>query len=116
MAEIPNTRFINFADAPVAVVYDQFGSAHVNLDPQVGGIIDLSGFRRVSIRIGTTKATSFVVNMGKISGATLSQAFSRAVDSQIHTFEVIGPQMNLSLKGAAPSTQEKVQLWVYLRS
>ncbi len=116
MADIPNTLFFNFVDTPAIIQYSQFAEAQVILDPQVGGIIDVSGFRRVSIRIGSTNATSFSLFIGKISGATLSQEFSQPIDNQIHTFEVVGPQMSLFLKGGKPNSREEVQLWVYLRS
>lgn len=116
MADIPNTRFINFVDTPVTVAYTQAGSAHINLDSQVAGVIDVTGFRTISIRIGTTKATSFDVIIGKVSGSTLAQAFSFPMDQKIHTVDVVGPQMTLWFKGGVANTQEKVQMWVYLRS
>ena len=89
MADIPNTLLFNFVDTPAIIQYSQFAEAQVILDPQVGGIIDVSGFRRVSIRIGSTNATSFSLYIGKISGATLSQEFSQPIDNQIHTFEIV---------------------------
>lgn len=116
MADIPNTLLFNFVDTPAIIQYSQFAEAQVILDPQVGGIIDVSGFRRVSIRIGSTNATSFSLFMGKISGATLSQEFNQPIDNQIHTFEVVGPEMSLHLNGGNPNSKEQVQLWVYLRS
>ena len=116
MADIPNTRLFNFVDTPANIHYSQVGEATVVLEPQTGGIIDVSGYRRISIRIGSTKAKSFSVFIGKISGATLSQEFNQPVDHQIHTFEVVGPQMTLVLKGGTPNSDEKVKLWVYLRS
>ena len=116
MADVPNTRMFNFVDTPANIHYSQFGEAQVPLDPQTGSIIDISGFRRINIRIGSTKAKTFSVFIGKNSGATLSQDFNQPIDNQTHTFEVIGPQMNLFLKGGPPNSQEKVQLWVYLRS
>src|SRR5438105_221643 len=36
-------------------------------------------------------------------------------DSQIHTIDVVGPEMALTLKGGTPNSSEQVQLWVYLR-
>ena len=116
MADIPNTRMFNFVDSPAVIHYSQFGEAQVPLDPQTGSVIDITGFRRISVRIGSTKAKSSSVFIGKISGTTLSQEFNQPIDNLTHTFEVIGPQMNLFLKGGPPNTQEKVQLWVYLRS
>ena len=116
MVDIPNTRFVNFVDTPAAITYSQFGEAQVNLDPQTGGILPLEEFRQVSVRIGSTKALSFQVFMGKISGTTLSVRSVGPIDDAIHTFDVVGPQMSLWLMGGAPRSKEKVQLWVYLRS
>lgn len=116
MADIPNTRFINFVDTPATIQYSQFAEAQVNLDPQTGGVIDLSEFRRMNVLIGSTNASSFEVFIGKISGTTLSQRYSKPIDNQIHTFEVVGPQMTLWLNGGPPQSEEQVQLWVYLSS
>ena len=116
MADIPNTRFINFVDTPATIKYNQSGDARVNLDPQTGGVIDLSGFRRANVLIGSTTASSFLVAIGKISGATLAQGNNEPIDSKVHTYDVVGPQLTLSLMGGPPNTREKVQLWVYLSS
>jgi hypothetical protein len=116
MPEVPNTRFINFVDTPANVTYGASGGAQVNLDPQTGGVIDLTGFRRINLLIGSTTATSFEVFIGKISGSTLSQGNTQPIDNKVHTFEVVGPQMTLWLIGGRPNKNEKVQLWVYLRS
>ena len=72
MVDIPNTRFINLVDNPAAITYSQFGEAQVPRDPQTGGVLHLEAFRQVSFRIGSTKASSFNMFMGKISGPTLS--------------------------------------------
>src|SRR5436305_6359330 len=105
MADVPNTRMFNFVDTPANIHYSQFGEAQVPLDPQTGSIIDISGFRRINIRIGSTKAKTFSVFIGKNIGATRSQDFNQPIDNQTHTFEVIGPQMNLFLKGGPPNSQ-----------
>ena len=115
MADIPNTRFINFVDTPVIVSYTASGFGRVVLDPQTDGVIDITGFRTISVLIGPTKATSFAVLIGKISGATLADSANQPVDQKIHTFNVTGPQMVLNLNGGPPNSHEKVQLWVYLR-
>lgn len=116
MADIPNTRFFNFVDTPASIKYNQAGEAQVPLDPKTGGIIDVSGFRRASILIGSTTASLFIVSIGKISGTSLAQGYGQPIDNKIHTFEVVGPQMNLLLKGVSPNLTEQVQLWVYLSS
>lgn len=116
MAETPNTRFINFVDTPASIKYSPSGEAQVPLDPQTLGIIDVSGFRRASVLIGSTKASLSNVIMGKISGTTLSQFNSQPIDNKIHTFDVVAPEMSLWLTGGPPNSKEKVQLWVYLTS
>ncbi len=116
MADIPNTRLINHVDTPATIHYSQHGQAQVPLDPAVGSIIDVSQYRRVSVEIGQTHATSAALYMGKISGATLSMLFAVPLDGKIHTFEIVGPQITLWLSGAAPNSQEQEQLWVYLTS
>jgi hypothetical protein len=116
MPDVPNVWFINLVDNPAVLNYSQHGQAQVPLDPQTGSIIDVTDFRRVNILIGSTKASSCVMYMGKISGTTLSQSFSVPLDSSIHTFKIVGPHMNLWLMGGQPNTTENVQLWVYLTS
>ena len=116
MPEIPNTRLINFMDTAALIRYDNAQEAVVPLDPGTGNIVDVTGFRRISVAIDTTSATSFFLQMGKISARTLAQAFSQRMDQKIHTFEVTGPEIVLILKGGQPGWEEKVRLWVYLRS
>ena len=112
--DIPNTKLYNFVDTPAHLTYGQSGEAQVPLD--TNPIVDVTGYRQVNVRIGQTKASSFLLNMGKLSGATLSVLTSRTVDNAIHTFDVVGPEIALTLKGGTPKSKEKVQLWVYLRS
>jgi hypothetical protein len=112
-ADVPTTKLYNFVDTPATVAYSGAGEAPVPLN---GGIVDVTGFRQVSVRIGSTKASSFSLYMGKISGSTLSVENSRPIDGAIHTFDVVGPEITLSLHGGQPRSREKVQLWVYLRS
>ena len=109
------TRFINFVDTPVSVTFSASGQAMVPLDPSTGNVISLTGFRRVHVRVGSTTATQMMVNMGKISGSTLSQMFTRPI-AQTQSFDVIGPQMVLWLTGGTPNTTARVQLWVYISS
>ena len=111
---IPHEKLYNHVDTPATIKYSQSGQAQVPLDPATGSIIKLHGYEKISIRIGTTKAKQVTVNMGKISGATLSQFFNLPVDQKIHTLNVVGPEMVLWLMGGPANTEEKVQLWVYL--
>lgn len=112
--DVPNTKLYNFVDKPVSVTYTQFGEVQVPLEADP--IIDVTGFRQVSFLIGRTKATSWMLSMGKISGATLAFAHAGPIDQAIHTFEVVRPEIVLVLKGGQPKTKDKVELWVYLRS
>ena len=112
--DIPNTKLYNFVDTPASLTYSQAGDAQVPLD--ANPIVDVTGYRQVNVRIGQTKASSFSLFMGKIGGATLSVENSQPVDNAIHTFDVVGPEIALFLKGGRPKSHEKVELWVYLRS
>jgi hypothetical protein len=116
MPDVPNVLFINLVDTPAVLNYSQFGQAQVQLDPQTGGIIDVTGYRTVSILIGSTNASSCEMHMGKILGSTLSQRFAVPLDGAIHTFDIVGPHMVLWLNGGQPNSTENVQLWVYLSS
>ena len=114
--QIPNTRFINLVDTPATIAFNQFGEARIPIDPAVGNIIKINTFRKVSILVGTTHATSMSVIIGKNAGVTLAQAFTSPIDLKIHTFDVIGPEFAVVLKGGPPNTSEHVQVWVYLSS
>ncbi|HKA35777.1 MAG TPA: hypothetical protein VKH43_03105 [Thermoanaerobaculia bacterium] len=116
MQDIPHTRFINFVDSPAVVAYSPAGTAQVQLDPQTGAFVDVTGYRSISIRTGPTSASLAELVIGKISGTTLAGLSAWTPDSQIHTFDVVGPQMALVLKGGQPNSTENLQLWVYLRS
>ena len=115
-AQMASTRFINFVDTPATVTYNQYGEAVVRLDAQGGSSIDVSGFRKLSVRIGSTRATSFRIAMGKISNTTLAYPFDLPRNQRINTFDVVGPEMSLWLRGGPPNTTETVQLWLYLSS
>jgi len=116
MADIPNTKFINFVDAPAEIKYSKYGDGAVPLDLSITGPIDVSNFRRVSVMIGNTKAKSCNIYMGKISGPTLAGKFDIPLNHEVHTFEVVGPQMTLWLTEGPPNSNEQVKLWVYLKS
>lgn len=116
MADVPNVRFINLVDTPATVQYSIHGDGQIPLEPATGNVVDLTGYRRVSIRVGTNRARTCAAHMGKITGTTLAQELAVPLDGRIHSFEVAGPQLTLWLRGGAASTQENVQVWVYLRS
>ena len=113
-AQLATTKLYNHVDTPITVTYSASGEAQVVLDAG-NAIIQAAGYHKISVRVGATHATSFMINMGKISNATLSQMFSRpTVPGRIYTFDVIGPEFVLWLRGGPPNTTEQVQLWVFL--
>ena len=114
--QLAATKFINLVDTPASVTYDSAGIAQVRLDPSAGRIINIAGYRKISVLIGTTHATSFSVVIGKGNGASLAQAFTRPISNNIQTFDVVGPEMGLWLRGGTPGSSETVQLWVFLSS
>ena len=114
VAQLAVTRFINLVDTPVSVTYDNSGIAQVPLDAATGTVITVAGYRKVSVLIGSGHATSFSVVMGKSRGETLMAAFTRPVSTNIQTFDVVGPDMALWLRGGTPGRSETVQLWVFL--
>lgn len=108
--QVPVTRLINMA--PAVITYNQSGIGEVQLNPD-RGLLDVMAYRKVSILVGATKATSFRLSMGL---PTLAQTFIRPISSNIQTIEINGPYLVLYLAGGAPNTTEKVALWVYLSS
>ncbi len=115
-AQLAGTKLYNLVDVPATVTYNQSGQAQVHLDPQAGAIISTAGYHKVFVRVGTTKAHYIMINMGKISGPTLSQMFTRPKSQNILTFDVVGPEMVLWLTGGPPNQADTVQLWVLLTS
>jgi hypothetical protein len=115
-AQLAATKFYNLTDTPASITYSASGSATIVLEPGTGGTTDLTGYRKVCFRIGTAKATTFAVTMGKISNATLAAQFTGTIDNKIHTYDVIGPQMTLRLTNGPANTADTVQVWVYLTS
>ncbi len=115
-AQLAGTKLYNLVDVPATVTYSQSGQAQIQLDPQAGSTISTAGYHKVYVRVGTTKAKHIMINMGKISGPTLSQMFTRPVGQSIQAFDVVGPEMVLWLTGGPANKTEKVQLWVFLTS
>lgn len=116
LAQVPNTRFINLVDTPATIAFNASGTARIPIDPSVNNIINVRGFRKISVLIGSTSATSARVIIGKNAGLTLAQGFTFTLDQRIHTFDVIGPEFTIFLQGGAPNTTQQVQVWVYLTS
>jgi len=114
--ERPNSRFIYLrGPATGQIQYDAGGYCKVPLDPAKGDYVDLTRFRQVSVCISSRESTARRLVMGTLSGNTLGEPYDLPLDSKIHTFNVVGPEMYLSMNGPK-NTQEEIQLWVYLRS
>lgn len=115
MGECREVRFINLVDPPAAIEYSQHGQALVPLDP-LTSVLDLGGYHRVSVCVGSTRARSCELVAGRLAGASHGQRFVVPLDGQIHSFEVVGPQLALWLNGGAARSSEKVQVSVYLHT
>lgn len=110
------TKFFSFVDIPAVVQCDEDGHGRILLEASTDGVIDISGFRSVSILLGDTDAKSCEMLMGKIAGTTLARETRVPLDGAIHTFDVVGPEMALVIKGAKPNATAEVRLWVFLRT
>jgi len=116
VVEQPNTRFIYLhSQASGQIRYDSGGMCQIQLDATSGNVVDITGYRQVSVLISSQQSVARTLTMGTISGNTCAEAFSLPLDAKIHTFNVVGPEMSLYMNGPR-NTQETIQLWVYLRS
>ena len=123
VTEQAKTKLIQFVDKPYNVTYDFAGFATVKLSPSF--LLSLDGYRQVCTQIISTNGntTSFDIEMGyvgKINGLTYrienqQPVATNAFKSPIHCYDVDAPQLLLTLVGK-PSTNDQVELWVYLRS
>ncbi len=102
-------KLYNFVDDAKTVKFDSKGTAHVKLAPPYG-VVSVTKFRKAHVQIGSTSATKFRLFFGH---PKLMSAIQRNVDSKIHSFEITGPKMALTLHGPKNKT-EKVELWVYV--
>ncbi len=113
-AQLATTKFYNLVDTPVAVTFNASGQAQIKVSP-AGAVINVTGFRRVSVQVGSTHATNLRIQIGKISGTTLSSyLYNGPANQQIRTYEIVGPELVLVLSGAPANSTDHVQLWVYL--
>jgi hypothetical protein len=123
VTEQAKTKIIQFVDSPYSVTYGVGGVAEVKLVPS--GFLSVDGYRQVCTQILSTNSntTSFDIYMGyvgKHNALAYRVANNVPVDAifpnaAIHCYSVDGPIIDLVLHGN-PSTNDKVQLWVYLRS
>lgn len=120
--DVPQSFFIDHSglrlhiDWPAVCGAASGGIFEVPLDPVTkASFLDVTRFRRVNVLVSGTRAAP-MLHIGKWSPSTCCEGYSAPADGRIHSFEVTGPQIHLSLSGAKTYGIEDVQLWVYLRS
>jgi len=118
VADVPNFQIINFVDTPITLQFSATGSAQAMLTTPNNPVVDITGFRKVSIRLDPSKLYGMTceIMMGQIAPNTMCSAFKVPIDSAIHTFDVVGPQTLLSFANGPANTTKTMQLLVYLRS
>jgi hypothetical protein len=119
VTEQAQTKFYQFVDTPYTATYSPAGVACVNFLPLASRcIIPVDGYGQVCVEVaGTTRTTNFDLSMGKMTGASLSDRVvdNQRADAKIHCYKINGPEVQLILNGE-PSTTDRVQLWMHLRS
>lgn len=111
--EKAGTKFVELTGQDAHITYNENGIYTVPLDPETGWILDIKGYREVSIYISSQKSSQRTLHMGKISETQAAQIFPLHMDAHIHTFKVVGPEMGIQLNGPRDA-QEQIKLWVYL--
>ncbi len=100
-----------------------FQSFTTNAQGQISltGIIDISAYQQINLEIiqfpGNVPNLTVDVMIGKISGSTLAQvisAFALSTSAVIHTFNVVGPELSVTLVGGPANTTVNIQAWVFL--
>jgi hypothetical protein len=87
---------------------------------QVTGILDVTEFHLAHLEIiqhpGGVPNLIVEVYMGKISGATLAQVVGSFPlgAATIYTFNVVGPEMAVWVRGGPPNTSVEIQAWLFL--
>ncbi len=98
------------------VTTDQLGQIDLT------GILPTGGANKLNLEITqfpiTVSGLTVHVDMGKISGSTLAapiDSFPLSTTPTIHTYDVVGPEFRVFLKGGPPNTNVGIQAWTYLR-
>ncbi len=87
---------------------------------QVTGILDIKDYQLAHLEIiqhpGAVPNLTVEVHMGKISGSTLAQVVGSFPlgAAAIHTFNVVGPEMAVWVRGGPPNTAVQLQAWLFL--
>ena len=94
---------------------DQFGNIFLS------GILDIRDYKEVDLEIlqfpGNVPNMTVAVQMGKISGTTLSASvgtFALNSATIIHKFAVVGPEVSVILSGGPPNTAVGINAWLFL--
>jgi hypothetical protein len=92
---------------------DQFGNIHLT------GVLDITDNKEVDLDFESLStnmtAMRIIVQMGNFAtvNATVGN-FPLTSDSIIHTFNVMGPQVNVSIFGGPPNTAVNIEGWVFV--
>lgn len=87
---------------------------------QVTGILDIKDYQRAHLEIiqhpGSVPNLTADVVMGKISGTTLAQVVGSFPlgPATIRTYDVVGPEMGVWVRGGPPNTEVQLQAWLFL--
>jgi hypothetical protein len=126
--DIEEPKLLQYVDKPYNVTFSSLGEASVNFEGSY--ILSIDGYRKVCLEVGpagsfrvvngvvygtsSNETLMFDVVMGKLSNNTLGDEVGNGTaDGHIYSYDVIGPEMILNLRGA-PNTTTQVQLWLYL--
>jgi hypothetical protein len=96
-----------------AFTTDQFGNIHLS------GVLDVSGNKEVAMEILQSPVNvpnmTVLVAMGAFATTnSIVGSFALGTAATIHTFNVIGPQVNVSIIGGPPNTAVNIQGWLFL--
>ncbi|SJZ75103.1 hypothetical protein SAMN02745126_02146 [Enhydrobacter aerosaccus] len=118
--EIPKTLFVDRSSPLLTIDWPSLypGGYEVPLGANGETYLNVTKYRRVNVLVGPTKAHTVFLYMGKIQPNTLSAVYQWAPDRNVHTFDVVGPEIMLFLSSPFDKTTpaEKVELWLYLTS
>jgi len=95
------------------VTTDQYGNIHLTQE------LDISDYKEVDMEILQFPATvpnmTVFVNMGVFSASVSAVgSFPLGTDGTIHTFNVMGPEMNVILFGGPPNTVVNILGWLFV--
>lgn len=113
--EIVNSKLIQLGGVNAIVSYDGGGHAMIPINPGGNNRLDVTKYRQISVLISSRNSTARRLRMGVISGHTCCARFNLPLDAEIHTFDVVGPEVEIEINGPK-NTQEEIQLMLYLRS